>query len=97
MVPLNDPVNQLIHADDGGSVESVMIGGRMVYEGRRFTTVDSERLIAGARAARLRRNAIAGPRRELVLRLEDLVARHCACFASRAYPVRRMGQGVERD
>ena len=53
-VPLNDPVNQLVQADDGGSVESVMIGGAFVYRARRYTTVDLAKLIAAARAARAR-------------------------------------------
>ncbi len=93
LVPLNDPVNQLIHADDGGSVESVMIGGRMVYQARRFLTIQTEKLVADARGARARMNSAAAGRRDLVQRLEHLVAHHCSCFASRGYHVQRMGLG----
>src|SRR5260221_11462444 len=32
LIPLNDPVNQLVHSENGGAVDSVMIGGRMVVE-----------------------------------------------------------------
>ncbi|NIR61041.1 MAG: amidohydrolase family protein, partial [Gammaproteobacteria bacterium] len=27
-VPLNDPANQIVNGEDGGAVDSVMIGGR---------------------------------------------------------------------
>ena len=40
LIPLNDPVNQLVHTENGGAVDSVMIGGRMVLHRGRFTTVD---------------------------------------------------------
>ena len=43
-VPLNDPGNQIVHGEDGTGVESVMIGGRMVLEGRRMVTVDEAKL-----------------------------------------------------
>ena len=34
-LPLNDPVNQLVHTEDGTAVASVMIGGRLVFDNRR--------------------------------------------------------------
>ena len=43
-LPLNDPVNQLVHCEDGTAVDSVMVGGRMVVENRRILTVDLARL-----------------------------------------------------
>ena len=52
--PLNDPVNQLIHCEDGTAVASVMIGGRLVVDNRRVTTVDLDRLRDGVAAARER-------------------------------------------
>ena len=51
-LPLNDPVNQLVHAEDGTAVDGVMIGGRMVVENRRVLTVDLARLRDRAEAAR---------------------------------------------
>ena len=92
-VPLNDPVNQLIQSDDGGSVESVMIGGRMVYDNRRFTTIDLTKLITQARETRTRLNALGADRKALADRLEGVVVKHCACFAARRYAVARMGFG----
>src|SRR6266567_1698190 len=43
-LPFNNPVNQLVHTEDGNAVHSVMIGGRMVVENRRVLTVDLARL-----------------------------------------------------
>ncbi|MEM7222603.1 MAG: amidohydrolase family protein [Pseudomonadota bacterium] len=92
-VPLNDPVNQIIQADDGSSVESVMIGGAFVYRNRQFTTIDLAKLIADARAARARLNELGAERKALAGRLAPLVTKHCACFAARRYHIARMGFG----
>ena len=43
-LPFNDPVNQLVHTEDGTAVASVMIGGRLVVDNRRLTTVDLARM-----------------------------------------------------
>ncbi len=92
-VPLNDPVNQLVHADDGGSVTSVMIGGRLVYEDRHFTTIDLAKLRRDVASAMDRLNAATETQRAMVRRLEPLVAKFCACFARAPYHVQRMGLG----
>src|SRR3954447_1756905 len=43
-VPCNDVANQLVFCEDGTGVESVMIGGRMVLDHGRFTTIDLRNL-----------------------------------------------------
>lgn len=93
-VPLNDAVNQLVHADDGASVESVMVGGRMIYQRRRFATIDIDRLRRDAEAAIERLNSVTAEARALARRLEPIVAKYCACFARRPYPVTRMVEGA---
>jgi len=50
-VPLNDVVNQVVNAEDGTAVDSVMIDGRMILDRRRFTTVDVRGLRAKAECA----------------------------------------------
>ena len=47
-IPTNDPVNALVHTEDGTAVHSVMIGGRMVVEDRKLLTVDLAKLAAKA-------------------------------------------------
>ncbi len=89
-LPLNDPLNQLVYADDGGSVDHVMINGRLVYENRRFTTIDIDDLAARVNRAMERLNAATGARREAVKALEPVVADLCVCFMSRPWHVNRM-------
>lgn len=39
-IPFNDPTNQLVHSENGDSVDSVMIGGKWVLRNGRFETID---------------------------------------------------------
>jgi len=89
-VPLNDPLNQIVHADDGASVAHVMIGGRFVYEDRRFTTIDLDRLRTDVERAMERLNRDIAERKALVLALEPHVMRHCVCFSARPLGIARM-------
>ena len=49
-VPLNDPVNQLVFAETGASVDTVLIDGRVVVEGGRVTTFDVDAVVSEVRA-----------------------------------------------
>ena len=44
MTPLNDPVAALCYSANGSEVETVLAGGELLMENRRFTTVDSEKV-----------------------------------------------------
>ncbi|MBI4182424.1 MAG: amidohydrolase [Proteobacteria bacterium] len=88
-VPLNDPTNQIVHAEDGTGVESVMIGGRMVVEKGRLTTVDEAKLARDAEAAAARLRQANAANRELVGRLEDLVGTFCVGLSRQPYHVER--------
>ena len=52
LIPLNEPVTQMVMGEDGTSVEDVMVGGRFVVRGRRLLTVDLPALAARAAALR---------------------------------------------
>lgn len=93
-VPLNDPLNQLVYADDGGSVAHVMIDGRFVYENRHFTTIDLDDLRRQVERAMERINAMTRKQRSAVEALEPLVADHCLCFMSRDWHVQRICEGT---
>jgi hypothetical protein len=43
-VPLQAPLLQLVFAENGAAVDSVMIGGRMVLEHGRLLTIDESKL-----------------------------------------------------
>jgi 5-methylthioadenosine/S-adenosylhomocysteine deaminase len=88
-IPLNDPTNQLVHTEDGSAVRHVMIGGRMVVENRRFTTVDVAALASQAEAARERLARVNAPTKALYDRLAPIVGRFCPGLAHTPYHVNR--------
>ncbi|HEX9555829.1 MAG TPA: amidohydrolase family protein [Reyranella sp.] len=92
-VPCNDPTNQLAHTEDGNAVDSVMIGGRMVVEHRRVTTVDVAALAREAEAARRRLADVNAATKELCERLAPVVGRFCPGLARVPYRVARYVSG----
>jgi cytosine/adenosine deaminase-related metal-dependent hydrolase len=47
--PLNDPVQQMVFAETGGSVDTVIVDGAVLAEGGEITAFDAEAVIAEAR------------------------------------------------
>jgi guanine deaminase len=94
-LPFNDPVNQLVHCEDGTAVASVMIGGRLVVDNRRVATVDLDRLRDGVAAARERLAAANADNRRLYQALEPVVGSHCPGLARAPYHVHRYGARLE--
>ena len=94
-LPLNDPVNQLVHCEDGTGVHSVMIGGHMVVENRRLPGIDLARLRERAAAARDRLAAANADNRRLYEALEPIVGSHCPGLARQPYHVHRYGARAE--
>ncbi|HTZ36078.1 MAG TPA: amidohydrolase family protein [Stellaceae bacterium] len=90
-LPFNDPVNQLVHCEDGSAVDSVMIGGRLVVERGRPVGVDLARLAGQAEAARERLAAANADNRRLYAALEPVVGSHCPGLARLPYHVHRYG------
>ena len=94
-LPLNDPVNQLVHTEDGTAVASVMIGGRLVVDNRRLLTVDLDRLRAGVAAARERLVAVNADSQRLYKTLEPIVGSYCPGLARVPYHVHRYGAQID--
>ena len=94
-LPLNDPVNQLVHTEDGTAVVSVMIGGRLVVDNRRVATVDLDRLRTRVAAAHERLAAANVDNRRLYEALEPVVGSHCPGLARAPYHVHRYGARLE--
>ncbi|HTW53727.1 MAG TPA: amidohydrolase family protein [Stellaceae bacterium] len=94
-LPLNDPVNQLVHAEDGNAVDSVMIGGRLVVRNRKPVGIDLAKLRQRAEAARERLHAANADNRKLYAALEPVVGSFCPGLARMAYHVHRYGARVE--
>jgi 5-methylthioadenosine/S-adenosylhomocysteine deaminase len=94
-LPFNNPVNQLVHSEDGNAVHSVMIAGKMVVENRRVLTVDMERLRVRVEAARERLAAANADNRRLYEALEPVVGSYCPGLARTPYHVHRYGARAE--
>ncbi len=89
LIPLNDPVNQLVHSENGGAVDSVMIGGRMVLEHGRFPGIDIAALRGKVADRVAELHAKTGELRNLAHELEDVVGRFCVGLAREPYPIER--------
>jgi guanine deaminase len=92
-IPTNDPVNQVVHAEDGTGVHSVMIGGRMVVENRKLLTVDLPKLAARAAASQARRAPLTAEAKKLYHRLEKVVGTFCPGLAKAPLHIDRFGAG----
>ena len=88
-IPVNDPVNQLVHTEDGASVHSVMIGGRMVVEDRKVVGIDLAALAARAEAACERLAGVNAHNKALYDKLESVVGSFCPGLARQPYHIHR--------
>jgi guanine deaminase len=79
-LPINDAVNQIVHAEDATAVRSVMIDGRMVLDEGRMTTVDAARLAAQADEAFERLRESRGQARVLAEALAPVVGQVCGAL-----------------
>lgn len=75
-VPLRRPVLQMVFAESGAAVRSVMVAGRMVLEEGRMLTVDETRLRAEAEEAAARLDGL----NEAAIRASDTLADLVGCF-----------------
>jgi cytosine/adenosine deaminase-related metal-dependent hydrolase len=48
-IPLNDPVQQLVHGENGSSVDTVLVDGRILVDGRKFLAFDADAIKEEAR------------------------------------------------
>ena len=91
LVPLNDVTTQLVLCEDGTGVDSVMIGGRMVYAGGRYLTIDYPRLVADVEAATERLRGLNAGIKSMLAELEGVVSTFCVGLAKQPYHVHRLG------
>ena len=91
LIPLNDPVTQLVFGEDGTSVHSVMIGGRFVVRDRKLLTVDLPRLAAQAAEARaaMTMNERSADRRSRFECIAPALADFCPALARTPWPINR--------
>lgn len=90
-IPLNDPINALVHVEDGSAVHSVMVGGAMVLENRRLVNVDLAKLARDAENARERLERLNRDNKALYEKLEPLVGTFCPGLAKAPLHIQRYG------
>lgn len=88
-VPLNDPTNQVVTTENGASVDSVMIGGRLVLDRGRFPHVDFERLRQRIQRRVESLRAVNAEGRRIAALLEPAVGSYCVGLAREPYHIER--------
>jgi guanine deaminase len=86
-VPLNNLANQIVNCEDSSAVDSVMIGGRMVLEQRRFVALDYDKLRRDAQTASDRLRAANAASKERMDAVEQFVGQYCMGLARQPYHV----------
>ena len=89
LIPLHQPLTQLVLAEDGTSVDSVMIGGRFVVRGGRLLTVDLPKLAREAADARAELDEAGREKRALFDAVAPVVADFCPALARTPWHVNR--------
>jgi guanine deaminase len=88
-VPLNDFLQQLVFAEDGTGVDSVMVGGRVVMWRRELLTIDLARVRRQAEEAVARLAAANAEARAAAETLAPYVGQFCAGLAASPLAVHR--------
>ena len=89
--PLNDIMHQLVYCENGGAVDTVLVGGRAVVQAGRVLTVDEAALRGKIQAAAERLRERNRGEWELVNRLTPIVGQVCRALCRQPYPVHRYG------
>lgn len=88
-VPLTSVMDQIAYAEDGTGVAGVMVGGRIVFENGRVTTVDYDDLVAKVERAAEQLHAKARQDLARARELEEIVGPFCVGVAETPYHVHR--------
>jgi cytosine/adenosine deaminase-related metal-dependent hydrolase len=88
-IPLNDPFNQIVSAEDSSSVSEVMVGGRFVMKGGQITTIDRGKIRSDVAAALDRLSPRIAQSRALAQQLEPLVVAFAEGRADSPLPIQR--------
>jgi guanine deaminase len=88
-VPLGDIVRQIVFTETGAAVDSVMIGGRLVLDHGRLTTIDERKLRLDVERAAERLRGANAENRAFAARLEDVVGGFCMGLCKAPYHLHR--------
>lgn len=96
-VPRGDVVNQVVFTENGGAVDSVMVGGKLLMQEGRVLTIDEARLFRDAQRAAERLFEANAERRHLSAKLEETVGMFCIGLCREPYHVHRFGAVPEAE
>jgi guanine deaminase len=88
-VPLRNPLRQMVFAENGAAIDSVMIDGRFVLRDRRMLTVDEARLRQQAQEAVARLDEANAEAAHAADQFRDLVGHFCIAHARAPFHVQR--------
>lgn len=88
-IPVNDPLNQLVHAEDGNAVDTVLVAGKVIVRNRRLVGVDVAKMAAKVAEAKERLNRLNADNKTLVDKLMPVVNSYCVGLARTPYHVNR--------
>src|SRR3984957_13392761 len=94
-VPCHDLVTQIVFTENGAAVDSVLIGGRLVLDRGRLTTIDEKKLRHDATAAAERLYAANAGTRAFAQQLRPFVGPFCRGLACEPYHVHRLARPHE--
>ena len=89
LAPRNDILGSLVYVETGASVDTVVVGGRVLVRAGRVLTVDEDKLRDRAQAAADALRARNEPRFALAASLAPYLADACQAAAAAPYPVNR--------
>ncbi len=96
-VPLNNAAMQIVNAESGGAVDSVMIDGRMVLEDGRMTTIDEKKLRADVEEAVSRLNEANAQNHAFARSIENYVGAFCVAHSRADFHVHRLADTREDE
>jgi 5-methylthioadenosine/S-adenosylhomocysteine deaminase len=97
-VPLRNPLSQVVLAENGAAIRSVMINGRFVLHDGRLLSIDEARLRREAEAAVARLDAANADAVRRSEPFRDLVGHFCIAHARAPFPVhRRLTDDIQPD
>ncbi len=90
-IPTNDVLIQLVQSEDGGAVDSVMVGGAWVVRDRKLVNLDLHKLRAKATSTIARLMEAAETKAELAGQFMPVVRCFCPAMAAQPYRLNRYG------
>ena len=88
-IPLNDPVNQIVHAEDSTAVSEVMVDGALVVKDRRLVNINEVKLRRDVEAAVDRLRGANEEARAVAALFAPVVGRFCVGLAAEPYHIHR--------